>query len=75
MRFDPLELAQDEVDEIETEDCLTHIYPTDEWLDFRNILAHNMFNGWRKRHIVDNYYRSVFCGYVLVLWKEAYILF
>ncbi|GJW83811.1 ribonuclease H-like domain-containing protein [Tanacetum coccineum] len=42
MRFDPLELAQDELDKIENEeqleneDYLAHIDPTDEWLDFRH---------------------------------------
>ena len=56
MRFDPLESAQDEVDEIENEeqleneDSLTHIDPTDEWLNFRHVLAHDMFNGWRERN-------------------------
>ena len=55
MRFDPLESEQDEVDEIENEeqleneDYLTHIDPTDEWLNFRHVLAHDMFNGWRER--------------------------
>nr|GEW56812.1 hypothetical protein [Tanacetum cinerariifolium] len=55
MRFDRLESTQDEVygiedgEQLENEDYITHIDPTDEWLDFRHVLAHDMFNGWREQ--------------------------
>ncbi|GJZ61169.1 ALP1-like protein [Tanacetum coccineum] len=54
MRVDPQELEQDEEDEIEHEEqlveeaCLSHIILTDEWYNFRDGLAHQMFNTWRE---------------------------
>ncbi|GJY86912.1 ALP1-like protein [Tanacetum coccineum] len=53
MRVDPQELEQDEEDEIDEEQfveeaCLSHISPTDEWYNFRDGLAHEMFNTWRE---------------------------
>ncbi|PWA57069.1 protein ALP1 [Artemisia annua] len=54
MRVDPQELEQDEEDEIEHEEqlieeaCLSHITSTDEWYNFRDGLAHQMFNTWRE---------------------------
>ncbi|GJW89786.1 ALP1-like protein [Tanacetum coccineum] len=52
MRVDPQELVQNEEDEIDGEQlveeaCLSHISPTDEWYNFRDGLAHQMFNEWR----------------------------
>ena len=54
MRVDPQELEQDEEDETEHEEqlvkeaCLSHISPNDEWYNFRDGLAHQMFNTWRE---------------------------
>nr|GEW35742.1 hypothetical protein [Tanacetum cinerariifolium] len=53
MRVDPQELEQDKEDEIDEEQlveeaCLSHISPTDEWYNFRDGLAHEMFNTWRE---------------------------
>nr|GEW88026.1 hypothetical protein [Tanacetum cinerariifolium] len=54
MSVDPLEVEQAEEDEIEDgeplrdDDYLAHINPTNEWSNFRNDLAHQMFNSWRK---------------------------
>ncbi|GKB54282.1 ALP1-like protein [Tanacetum coccineum] len=54
MSVDPLEVEQAEEDEIEDgeplgdDDYLAHINPTNEWSNFRNDLAHQMFNSWRE---------------------------
>ena len=54
MSVNRLELEQAEEDETEDEeplgddDYLTHINPTNEWSNFRNDLAHQMFNSWRE---------------------------
>ncbi|GKA88165.1 ALP1-like protein [Tanacetum coccineum] len=54
MRVDPQELEQDEEAEIEHEEqlveeaCLSHIILTDEWYNFKDGLAHQMFNTWRE---------------------------
>lgn len=51
MRFYPQELTQDEEDRFkmeeqsEDEKYLTNINPTDEWFNFGNVLAHQMFSG------------------------------
>nr|GEV12068.1 protein ALP1-like [Tanacetum cinerariifolium] len=54
MSVDPLEVEQAEEDEIEDgdpsgdDDYLAHINQTNEWSNFRNDLAHQMFTSWRE---------------------------
>ncbi|KAG6492673.1 hypothetical protein ZIOFF_047638 [Zingiber officinale] len=66
MSFDPQELEPFEEDDMEDEhfeddEYVTSITPTEEWTNFRNSLALEMFNHWRKDCILD------------LLWARGYV--